>query len=170
MEASAASKPLRQENSSPGPQRANQLENNNKQFAPVTLMTQRELPGIRKPAAVRKNEFTHFSRPDAGFRCALCAQRASEAGRPEAMDCVIRVAAGSCLLSKSCRIRRSRVQGGAPLPGGVWGKAPTELFPVKFLFANPKQKWQYQHKKPESLAALRRFLVDPDDYSAASFL
>ena len=84
--------------------------------------------------AVRKNEFTHFSRPDAGFRCALCAQRASEAGRPEAMDCVIRVAAGSCLLSKSCRIRRSRVQGGAPLPGGVWGKAPTELFPVKFLF------------------------------------
>jgi len=64
----------------------NRLENNNKQLAPETWMTPRELPGIRKPAAVRKNEFTHFLRPDAGFRCALCAQRASKAGCPEAVD------------------------------------------------------------------------------------
>ena len=34
--ASAAPKTLHQEISSPGPQRANQLGNNNKQFAPVT--------------------------------------------------------------------------------------------------------------------------------------
>ncbi len=53
----------------PGPILANQLENNIKQFAPETRASQRELPGRRKPAAVRKNEFTHFLRPDAGFRC-----------------------------------------------------------------------------------------------------
>ena len=35
LEASAASKPLRQETSPPGPQQASRLENNNKQFAPV---------------------------------------------------------------------------------------------------------------------------------------
>ncbi|MBQ7519350.1 MAG: hypothetical protein IJU12_03455, partial [Clostridia bacterium] len=29
----------------------------------------------------------------------------------------------AAFLSKSRCIRRSRVQGGAPLPGGVWGKA-----------------------------------------------
>jgi len=34
LEASAASKPLRQEISSPGPRRANRLENNNEQSAP----------------------------------------------------------------------------------------------------------------------------------------
>ena len=36
LEASAASKPLRKEISSPGPHRANRLENNSKQFAPQT--------------------------------------------------------------------------------------------------------------------------------------
>ena len=134
----------RQEISSPGPHRANRLEYNNKRSAPVTLMTQRELPGIRKPAAVRKNEFTHFLRPDAGFRCALCAQHASEAGCPGAMECVIQVAAGNCSFSKSCRIRHSRVQGGAPLPGGVWGKAPTQPFPrqISVLRALIRRKHQ----------------------------
>ena len=99
---------LHQGISYPGPVRANRLENNNKQIAPVTLMTQRELPGIRKPAAVRKNEFTHFPRPDAGFRCALYAQRASEAGCPEAVDCVIQATAERCLLFKLRSIRRCR--------------------------------------------------------------
>ena len=127
---------LRQENSSPGPQRANRLENNNKQFAPVTWKSQRELPGIRKPAAVRKNEFTHFLRPDAGFRCALCAQHASEAGCPEAVDCVIQVTAGSCLLLMLRSFRHWRGLGCNLHPSGVWGNAPSYPSPVIFLFFN----------------------------------
>ena len=47
------------------------------------------------------------------FRCALCAQHASEAGCPEAVACVIQATAGSCLLLKLRIIRRCRVQGPA---------------------------------------------------------
>jgi|GEM_PF-5718897 len=56
-------------------QPANRLGRNNKQFAPVTWMSPTELPGKRKPAAVRKNELAHFLRSDTGFPCALCAQQ-----------------------------------------------------------------------------------------------
>jgi len=66
--------------------RANRLENNNKQFAPETRMTPRELPGTRKTVGQPENEFIHFLVCPAVFRCALCAQRASEAGCPEAVD------------------------------------------------------------------------------------
>ena len=77
----------RQEISSPGPQRANRLENSNKQSAPVTWKSQRELPGKRKTDGQPENEFIHFLVCPAVFRCALCAQHASEAGCLEAVDC-----------------------------------------------------------------------------------
>ena len=62
------------------------LGNNNKQSAPVTWKSQRELPGKRKTDGQPENEFIHFLVCPAVFRCALCAQHASEAGCPEAMD------------------------------------------------------------------------------------
>ncbi|MBQ9301031.1 MAG: hypothetical protein IJ214_11025, partial [Clostridia bacterium] len=39
-------------------------------------MSQRELPGRRKPGGQPKNKFTYFPVCPAGFRCALCAQHA----------------------------------------------------------------------------------------------
>ena len=65
---------LHQGISYPGPIRANQLEKNNKQSAPVTWKSQRELPGKRKTDGQPENEFIHFLVCPAVFRCALCAQ------------------------------------------------------------------------------------------------
>ena len=123
-----------QEISSPGPQRANQLGNNNKQSAPVTRIEQRELPGIRKTVGQPENEFIHFLVCPAFFRCALCAQRASEAGCLEAVDCVIQATAGSCLLSKLRNIRHWRVQGGTPTLVGFGATPQRPLSLDKFLF------------------------------------
>ena len=78
---------LRQGISSLASHRANRLGSNNKQFAPVTWKAQRELPGIRKTDGQPENECIHFLVCPAVFRCALCAQRASKAGCPEAVDC-----------------------------------------------------------------------------------
>ncbi len=64
---------LRQENSSPGPQRANRLESNNKQSAPVAWMSPRQLPGKRKTDGQPENEFIHFLVCPAVF--SLCALR-----------------------------------------------------------------------------------------------
>ena len=141
MEASAASKPLRQEISSPGPQRANRLENNNKQFAPVTWKSQRELPGIRKTDGQPENECIHFLVCPAVFCCALYAQRASEAGCPEVVDCVTQATAGSCSLLKLRNIRHWQGPGCNLHPGGVWGKAPS-VTPSNFCFSA-----QYAAKK-----------------------
>ena len=87
IRASAALMILRQGISSLASHRANRLGSNNKQFAPVTWKAQRELPGIRKTDGQPENECIHFLVCPAVFRCALCAQRASEAGCPEAVDC-----------------------------------------------------------------------------------
>ena len=63
---------LRQRSSTSGLRRANRLVNNNKQFAPVTWKSQRELPGIRKTEGQPENEFIHFLVCPAVFRCAPC--------------------------------------------------------------------------------------------------
>ena len=64
---------------------ANLLENSNKQSAPVTWKSQRELPGIRKTEGQPENEYIHLLVCPSVFRCALCAQHASKAGCPEAV-------------------------------------------------------------------------------------
>ena len=125
-----------QENSSPGPHQANRLENKNKQSAPVTWKLQQELPGKRKAEGQPKNKYTYFSVCPAAFRCALCAQHASKAGCPEAVDCVIQLTAGSYWLLKSSSIRHSRVQGGAPSLVGFGAKPHRNPLPVKFLFCD----------------------------------
>ena len=91
--------------------------------------------GHKKNDGQPENEFIHFLVCPAVFRCAPCSTAwPAKLACPEAVDCVLQATAGSCCLSKSCNIRHCRVQGGAPLPGGVWGKAPSFLYPSNFLF------------------------------------
>ena len=127
--ASAAPMTPHQEISSPGPQRANRLGNNNKQSAPVIWKSQRELPGIRKPAAVRKNEFTHFLRPDAGFRCAPCSTARQRSWLPGSSGPRYPSNCGKLLVIEVAQHPPLAGPGWHCHPGGVWGKAPTYPFP-----------------------------------------
>ena len=68
------------------------------------------------------------------FAVRRAAQRASEAGCPEAVDGVIQATAGSCLLSKLRIIRSWRGLGCNMHPSGVWGKAPSSS-PPNFCFS-----------------------------------
>ena len=84
------------------------------------------------------------------FAVRRAAQRASEAGCPEAVDGVIQATAGSFLLSKLRIIRSWRGLGCNMHPSGVWGKAPSSSpsnFGLRapahaaFFAVNGKQRW-----------------------------
>ncbi|MBQ9299647.1 MAG: hypothetical protein IJ214_03975, partial [Clostridia bacterium] len=110
--------------------RANRLKRNTNPFAPVTWMLQRELPGRRKSTAVRKNELAHFSRPDADFRCAFCAQHArlcrADRKRWQA----------SLLLFVSVAFTPTNAALSGSLSGSERERPRSHPFPVKFLFSD----------------------------------
>ena len=136
MEASAASKPPRQGTEYPGPAARDGANLENRSCFRVKLFASpREFPGKWESKGQPENEYIHFLVCPAVFRCTLCAQRASEAGCPEAMDCVIQVTVGSCLLSKLRSIRHWRVQGGTAILVGFGAKPQRIPSPSNFCFS-----------------------------------
>jgi len=74
----------------PGPIRANRLENNNKQSAPVTWMPPTELPGIRKTAGQPEKTNSFVFRLACGFSLyALRTAGPALLACPEAVDSIL---------------------------------------------------------------------------------
>ena len=124
---------LRQENSSPGPQRANRLENNNKQSAPVTWKSQRELPGIRKTDGQSENECIHFLACPAVF--SLCALRTArqQSWLPGSVGLRYPSDCGKLLVIEIAQHPPLAGSGVQLAPRWGMGQSPIVL-PVKFLF------------------------------------
>jgi len=113
-----------QEISSPGPQRANRLENNNKQFAPVTWKSQRELSGIRKTDGQPENECIHFLVCPAVFRCAPCSTARQQSWLPGSGGLQLSFSLLQLLLRRQTQVFCFSFD----------AKEKRTLFPVKFLF------------------------------------